>query len=204
MPFAVLGRFFKKHARESSSAKASLGAFPPIHFALKNKELKLAKDVRTASHVFFHAQIYNCFDEFNCSQGTVITLQRGAKLDMAKAIILAIYCDHPAAIKCCLCGSACPQCFTIKVDMRRPPIDGIMQNRTPAAVPAKKIIIRQTPKKLAAKGEIIAMGVNMDIDCAWIGDKDQDGFTPFRPDNKKDNIFQNLHQVLKCMLKCMI
>jgi hypothetical protein len=39
-------------------------------------------------------------------------------------------------------------------------------------------------------------GINMDVECAWIGPPDQDGFTPFGPDQRKDNIFQNLPQVL--------
>ena len=39
-------------------------------------------------------------------------------------------------------------------------------------------------------------GINMDVECAWIGPTDQDGFTPFGPDQRKDNIFQNLPQVL--------
>jgi hypothetical protein len=49
-------------------------------------------------------------------------------------------------------------------------------------------------KKLAAKGAQ-SCGINMDVECAWIGPPDNDGFTPFGPDAKKDNIFQNLPQV---------
>ena len=35
----------------------------------------------------------------------------------------------------------------------------------------------------------------MEYECAWIGPPDNDGFTPFGPDEEKDNIFQNLPQV---------
>jgi hypothetical protein len=49
-------------------------------------------------------------------------------------------------------------------------------------------------KKLARKGAQLC-GINMDVECAWVGPPDQDGFTPFGPDPIKDNIFQNLPQV---------
>jgi hypothetical protein len=35
----------------------------------------------------------------------------------------------------------------------------------------------------------------MGYECAWIGPPDNDGFTPFGPDEHKDNIYQNLPQV---------
>ena len=136
----VIGAFFNKRARETSAAKASLGAFPPILIAPKNAKLKRALDFQRASRIFFHAAIYQCFDNFNRSSGTVVTLQNGFKMTMAKAIILAIYSDHPAARKCCLCGSACPQCFTSKVDFAKPPTTGNMVLRTPGSVAAQKIV----------------------------------------------------------------
>jgi hypothetical protein len=48
--------------------------------------------------------------------------------------------------------------------------------------------------KLAKEGAI-SFGINMEYECAWIGPPDNDGFTPFGPDEEKDNIFQNLPQV---------
>ena len=57
---------------------------------------------------------------------------------MAKAIILAIFCDHPAARKCCLCGSACPQCFASQPDFAKALIDGRMLLRTPGNIEVKK------------------------------------------------------------------
>ena len=49
-------------------------------------------------------------------------------------------------------------------------------------------------KKVAGK-RAKKFGINMDVECAWIGPPDNDGFTPFGPDAKKDNIYQNLPQV---------
>ena len=115
-----------------------MGAFPPISFAPRNVKLKRAVDFSKASRLYFHAAIYKCYDDFNRANGTVVTLQNGTQMNMAKAIILAIFCDHPAAIKCCLCGSACPQCFTSKRDFATPPVGGTMLMRTPGNVAVKK------------------------------------------------------------------
>ena len=133
-----VGAFFNKQARESSLAKASLGAFPPIAIAPRNAKLKRAVDFSRASRICFHAAIYKCFDDFNRTNGTVVTLQNGYELNMAKAVILAIFSDHPAARKCCLCGSGCPQCFCSKPDFAKEPIGGTMLMRTPRDVAAKK------------------------------------------------------------------
>jgi hypothetical protein len=35
----------------------------------------------------------------------------------------------------------------------------------------------------------------MTNECAWIGPPDKDGFTPFGPDSRLDNIYQSLPQV---------
>jgi hypothetical protein len=134
-----VGGFFNKRARDTSAAKASLGAFPPILFAPRNKNLKLAVEFSKASRLFFHAAIYRCFDDFNHTNGQTVTLQNGSQMHMAKAIILAIYCDHPAARKCCLCGSACPQCFARQSEFANPPLpDTPIQMRTPGNVAAKQ------------------------------------------------------------------
>jgi hypothetical protein len=119
-----------------------LGAFPPISFAPRNVKLKRAVDFSRASRLYFHAAIYKCYDDFNRTNGTVVTLQNGTHMNMAKAIILAIFSDHPAARKCCLCGSACPQCFTSLRDFAKPPIGGTMLMRTPStAAVIKKVSV---------------------------------------------------------------
>ena len=51
--FLLLGGFFKKHARDTSMVKASLGAFPPIIFAPRNAKRKLAVDFNKASRIYF-------------------------------------------------------------------------------------------------------------------------------------------------------
>ena len=103
-----VGAFFNTRSRETSEAKASLGAFPPIPIAPRNVTLNKAWRFTRACRLHFHAAIYKCFDDFNHTNGKVVALQNGIKMNMAKALILAIYCDHPAGRKCCLCGSACP------------------------------------------------------------------------------------------------
>ena len=119
-----------------------MGAFPPISFAPRNVKLKRAVDFSRASRLYFHAAIYKCYDDFNRTNGTVVTLQNGIHMNMAKAIILAIFSDHPAARKCCLCGSACPQCFTSLRDFAKPPIGGTMLMRTPStAAVIKKVSV---------------------------------------------------------------
>ena len=119
-----------------------MGAFPPILFAPRNKNLKRAVEFSRASRLFFHAAIYRCFDDFNRTNGRVVTLQNGCQMNMAKAIILAIFADHPAARKCCLCGSACPQCFARQSDFANPPLpDTTIQVRTPGNVAAKQQVI---------------------------------------------------------------
>jgi hypothetical protein len=69
---------------------------------------------------------------------------------MAKAIILAIFCDHPAARKCCLCGSACPQCFCRQSDFANPPL------------PDTTIVVR-TPGNVAAKQQVVFFKVSFDV-----------------------------------------
>ncbi len=95
--FVSSGGFFNKRARESSLANASLGAFPPIPIASRNAKLKRAVDFVRASRLFFHGAIYKCYDDFNRTDGAVLRLQNGNKMNMAKAIILAIFRDHPNA-----------------------------------------------------------------------------------------------------------
>ena len=69
-----------------------------------------------------------CYNNFNRGPGTVVELQNGEKLSFSKAIIMAIYCDHPAAAKCTHTLMACVQCFTKKDDMDTPPVHMEMRN----------------------------------------------------------------------------
>jgi len=59
-------------------------------------------DFSRASRLYFHAAIYKCYDDFNRSNGKVVTLQNGTQMNMAKAIILAIFVtiQLPANVAC--------------------------------------------------------------------------------------------------------
>ena len=136
----LVGTFFNKHARESSLAKVSLGAFPPIHIAKTNTNLKAAQDFTKAARAFFHSCIYQCYADFNATNGGLVELQYGEVLHISKAIILAIYTDQPAATKCSITGSACPQCYTAQNIMGTPPrVRGsALVLRTPQGMEARR------------------------------------------------------------------
>ena len=73
----IVGGNFRKDARESTYAKSSLGAFPPVDFPQQSKSLvavqKFKRDLR------FHqlSAIRACFAKFNKKGGAVIPLQSG-------------------------------------------------------------------------------------------------------------------------------
>jgi hypothetical protein len=95
----LVGAFFKKHARESSLAKVSLGSLPPIHIAKTNTKLKVAEDFTKAARKYFYSCIHECFAKFNATKGAKCELQTGEVVHFSKAIILAIYtgrstCSH--------------------------------------------------------------------------------------------------------------
>ena len=50
-------------------------------------------------------------------------------------------------------------------------------------------------KRVAAEKLARCLGITMTNECAWIGPPDKDGFTPFGPDSRLDNIYQSLPQV---------
>jgi hypothetical protein len=120
----IVGAFFDKHARESSYAKASLGTFPQLMPAPQYKQLTAFTRFSKDSRAFFHKAILQCFDDFNRRPPKRLQLQSGEELSFAKAIILAILCDAPAAAKCTHTLDACIQCFTQEHDMAVYPIVG--------------------------------------------------------------------------------
>jgi hypothetical protein len=136
----IVGAFFTKQARDSSLAKISLGSLPPIHIAKCNRLLKAAVDFNKAARNLFYGAIYKCYTDFNDTDGVTCELQHGEKIHMAKAIILAIYTDQPAATKLSVTGSACPQCYTAKNIMGTPPrVRGTpLALRTPHGMKAKR------------------------------------------------------------------
>ena len=64
-------------------------------------------------------------------------MQQGPDVYFLRAVILAIYADQPAAVKCSLTGSACPTCFFRKSVMADPPL-GEMLKRTDAEMEQKQ------------------------------------------------------------------
>ena len=194
----IVGAFFKKYARESALSKLTLGTFPTIPIAPRNTKRVAAELFVRAARQHFHQAILKCFDEFNRAGGTTITLQTGQKIYACKSIILAIYADNPAAVKCAVTIAACPQCFTRRKQMALPPPDNGFQLRTPARVAATRRAIERvarTNKVLAGKNAT-ALGICRNITTGWLIPPDQDGFTPFGPDPDKDNIYQNMPQVM--------
>jgi hypothetical protein len=123
----------------------------------------------------------------------------------ARACILAIFADHPAARKCTLTGSACPVCFTPEKKMslaEQEPRHSL--KRTHAHMMRRKTILTQmgntgAPKaKERAKNLAASLGVNMDKVNAWNDANDNVEVKVFGPCEEKDNIFQctpqpNLH-----------
>jgi hypothetical protein len=108
----IVGGFFRKYARESTMSKVSLGTFPNLPVAPQNKNKVIYKTFNKVVRAYFHKAILMCFDKFNRGPGTIVELQTGKKLSFSKAIIMAIYCDHPVAAKCTHTLQACVQCFT--------------------------------------------------------------------------------------------
>ena len=189
---------FNKHARESSSAKASLGTFPKLIAAPQNKKLTAFTQFSKDARAYFHKAILQCFDDFNRRPPTNIKLQSGEELRFSKAIILALYCDAPAAAKCTHTLEACIQCFTQERDMAAVPIVGT-EMRTEENMLRKRNRLNRLRLRNATTARKIAnaKGIPLRLVNGWHCSHmvDNDGFTPFGIDRKKDNIYQNLPQV---------
>ena len=194
----LVGGFFKKFARESSMAKASLGTFPKLQPAPQNKNIVAFTRFNKLSRAFFHNAILQCFDDFNKGPDTTVQLQTGEELRFSKAIILAVYCDAPAAAKCTQTLNACVQCFTQEGDMAAPPRVGT-QMRTEENMLRKRNRLNRLRIRNATTAQKIAnaQGIPLTLHNGWHCQHmlDNDGFTPFGCDLKKDNIYQNMPQV---------
>jgi hypothetical protein len=115
-----------------------------------------------------------------------------------KSIILAIYADYPAAVKCACTGSACPQCFRKRKEFADAIAEDALVLRTPTSVAARKrsLQIMARTQKTAAQKRATALGIPLHLDTGWTIPEDEDGFTSFGPDAEKDNIYQNMPQVM--------
>jgi hypothetical protein len=166
-----------------------------------NKTLKVVTDFKVALRHAQHAAIFECFRAFNRKGGAIVPLQSGGEVYFARACILAIYADQPAARKCTLTGSACPVCYTPEKHMalaEQQPRHAVL--RTEENMKRRKRIFKlmsQSAKPAANEKAIKRakqVGVNLDLDNAWFdGDAPQEemvlGTCP-----KRDNVFQIMPQ----------
>ena len=201
----IVGGFFRKDARESTYAKSSLGAFPGIDFPRGSKTLACVKRFSKDLRQFQIAAMKKCFKNFNAKGGAVIPLQSGKYVYFPRAVVLAIYGDQPAAVKCSLTGSACPQCYAAKPDFADPPQDGVFEMRTVQNMKSTKRALEEELRYNRTKAEreltrkrARTEGVSLRGLSAWC-DTDDDNVLEdwiFGPDPILDNVYQNLPQVV--------
>ena len=161
----------------------------------------MVKDFRLALRRAQHAAIFECFRKFNQKGGAIVPLQSGQYMYFARACILAIYADQPAARKCSLTGSACPVCYTPETRMSQ-----IVQDekhsvlRTDDNMARRKRIltamgeVKQPGAKDRAQKRAKRMGVNLQVENAW---SDRDALVHERvlgTCSYRDNVWQNLPQ----------
>jgi hypothetical protein len=172
-----------------------------LFFLQNNKGLKVVKDFRLALRRAQHAAIYKCFRTFNQKGGAVVKMQDGRHIYFARACILAIYADQPAARKCSLTGSACPVCYTPEKRMARAdqePRHALM--RTEANMRKRKRILT-VMSQTGARGckerafkKAKALGVNMVVPNAWLEGKSPEWLKVLGTCLRRDNIWQILPQ----------
>lgn len=131
----------------------------------------------------------------------MVPLQTGQTIYFARACILALYVDQPAAKKCSLTGSACPVCFVPQTRMARAEqeprhntfrTEENMRNR-------KRILLHMCNSgcvgaKDRTKKKAKALGVNLDVHNAWCDVDASVHNRVFGPDKQKDNIWQSIPQ----------
>ena len=118
----------------------------------------------------------------------------------ARAVILAIYGDEPAAKKITLTGSGCVQCYVSQVNFNK-------DNGVAARVPRDRRSMKKRKRALllmstsgapkcaaTALEKACAAGVNLHVDNGMWG-SDVDGNWVFGPDPARDNVYQNMPQV---------
>jgi hypothetical protein len=149
-----------------------------------------------------HAAIFETFRAFNRKGGALVTLQTGETIYFARACILAIYADHPAARKCTLTGSACPVCFTPEKKMSLPeqePRHGL--KRTHANMMRRKDIFNvmantgMPAARERATKQAKSIGVNMTTVNAWTDHDAPLEEKVFGPCERRDNVWQCAPQV---------
>ena len=166
-----------------------------------NSELTAVKAFKVALRHAQHAAIFECFRNFNRKGGAVVPLQTGGEVYFAKACILAIFADQPAARKCSLTGSACPVCYTPEKFMNlveQEPCNAL--HRTEDNMKCRKRIFTAMSRTGVLRANEIAMkraksaGVNIVHQNAWYDGDCADFLRVFGPCRRRDVIFQILPQ----------
>mgnify|MGYP006950420915 FL=1 len=144
--------------------------------------------------------IYRCFTRFNDRGGAVVQLQTGTHLYLARAVILAIYADFPAARKITLTGSGCVQCFVSEGQMSVDNGKAAREPRTRQAMSKRKrkLLLMSTTGttgcKERADKQAKSEGVDLLVTNGMQGGVN-DTNCIFGADPAEDNVWQNMPQV---------
>lgn len=139
-----------------------------------------------------------CFDEFNSKGGVVVPLQTGGFLYCPRAVLLAIYADHPAAVKVAVVGKACPQCFTPEAIMHLPPAADRPQLRTDESTKRMRDTLKtirdtgNTHARKRAKTRAKQLGVQLDVVNPFSLEAGTDWV--FGPHRRRDCVYQAVPQ----------
>ena len=193
-----------RHARESTYAKASLGTVPDVPVASVNRNRVVVKEFRSTLRAACHESILGCYQAYNRKGGCIVPMQSGSSLYFPRACILAIYADSPAATKCTLTGSACPQCFTPRRRMANT-VGNVLKMRTDENMHVEQQLLRnyrdrrgQAGASARAKSLGRRLGVQLDYLSPW-SNREARLASPsdwvFGPDPKLDNVYQCMPQV---------
>ena len=146
-----------------------------------------------------------CFDRFNARGGCILKLQTGEEVYFPRAVLLAIYGDHPAVCKVTLTGSACPSCYTPRTRMADPPATilnvpaGTLPLRTENGVWRRKRAVELMAETGAvaasetARKKACRLGIPLDIDSAFMQRPGQPWL--FGPNDTLDSLFQSVPQL---------
>ena len=146
-----------------------------------------------------------CFDRFNTGGGCYLKLQTGEEVYFARAVLLAIYGDHPAVCKVTLTGSACSSCYTPRDKMADPPATipnvpaGTLSLRTENGVWRRKRAVELMGETgLAAANERARkrarrLGIPLDLDSAFMQRPGQPWL--FSPNDTLDSLYQFVPQL---------
>ena len=148
-----------------------------------------------------HAVIRKSYEDFYLKGGARLKLQDGRHLYFPRAVILAIYGDAPAAMKCTLTGSACPVCFTPKTEFASVPDPSECLLRCPQTMGARRSTLRVMRNRAGrgwkqnAEQRARNIGVRLDLDNAWSPKSAIPHAWVFGPDARLDNVWQACPQV---------